>query len=140
MKIYVKLSADESVEAICSSWLMDFTPVECDSGIIKMDRLDGYSVKPNEKGVNSLIYDENAYLKAKAEKEALEAKTKAENLYQTLMKDLVLKSVTDEQALLLKPLYPVYDSSHSYEVNDRCIIDGKLHVFSTAKKWVCLEI
>lgn len=139
MEVYVKLTEDGKVDAICTSRLMDFAPVECDTGSINMDRLDGYSVKPNEKGINSLVYDENAYLKAKAEKEALEAKTKAENLYRTLMKDLVLKSATDEQALLLKPLYPVYDPTHSYEVNDRCIIDGKLHVFSTSKQWICLE-
>lgn len=139
MEVYAKLSADGKIEAICSSWLMDYVPVESDTGTIRMDRLDGYSVKPNEKGVNSLVYDENAYINAKAEKEALAMKTKAESFYQILMKDLVLKSATDEQALLLKPLYPVYDPAHSYEVNDRCLIDGKLHVFSTSKQWICLE-
>lgn len=139
MEVYVKLTTDGNIDAICSSRLIDFVPVECDTGTIKMDRLDGYSIKPNEKGISCLIYDENAYLSAKAKKYALEAMTRAENFYQTLMKDLVLKSATDEQALLLKPLYPVYDPAHTYEVNDRCIIDGKLHVYSTSKQWISLE-
>ena len=139
MELYVRINPDNSVVSVSNWQELETIPVECDSGLVKMDRIDGYKIEPNDKGGNSLVYDENAYLEAKEKKNIAEAKTKAEDLYQELSRKMVLKSATDKEALVLKPLYPLYDKTAEYEFGERCVKDGKLSFLNSAMKWISLE-
>lgn len=119
MKLFVSLDADGKVTAVCTRTSTD-TPTEAEfEGPFYPDQLDGYKLQADETGTNWLVFDIAQYRKAQEQKAAEDARQAAETVRDSLTKEAVLLTATDEQAVEMALLYPLWQAGETYKAGRR---------------------
>lgn len=94
---------------------------------INFDKLPGYEVIFTNSEY-CLVFNQEKYDAYIAEQKKEEAVLEGKELAEQLASYLVLTSATDEQAYIMRYLYPEYDpNSHSYKKDDRFIYNNKFY-------------
>lgn len=116
MKIYARVLEGGVVDAVSTIPQPDVqVEAEVETPILYLEKLKGYEVRADEEtGILFMRFDEKRYQEAVKRKEEAEAKAKAYAAMQSLMTQSVLDNATDEQALVMWPLYPVWKTGIKY--------------------------
>lgn len=128
MKVYVKINSDNSIYAYCT-YNVDggFIEVEQDDVMFNTSKLNGYYIEFKD-GKNHLIFNEekyNEYVDSQIETQDLK---NANSLQSSLLQAIVLNNVTDEQAYIMKPLYPTWNGdSVDYKKDEKVQYNNKLY-------------
>lgn len=98
-----------------------------DNPIIDMSKLIGYKIVVGEGNKKHLVFDEekyNNYLKKENEKAE---KEKANDQLNVLVKDKLLPKLSDEEAYIIRVLYPEFQIGIVYKVGERIIYKDKFY-------------
>ena len=128
--VYVKVGVDfNDILLISSGWTSETqTQVILDGDIVDFNKFKGYVAYTGDDGKNHLKFDQekyNAYIKEQQKQEAME---EAQKMQVELQQLVVLSSATDEQAFIMRYLYPEWSGeSVSYKKNDRFMYQDKFY-------------
>lgn len=116
MKIYARVLEGGVVDAVSTIPQPDVqVEAEAETPILYLEKLKGYEVRADEEtGILFMRFDEKRYQEAVKREEEAEAKAKAYAVMQLLMTQSVLDNATDEQALVMCPLYPAWQTGIKY--------------------------
>lgn len=99
-----------------------------DDPVIDLSKLDHYHLQFNsDDGNYHLILDEEHYASIVKEKEKIEAIEAGKTKEQELKTKLVLKTASDEDAHIMRYLYPVWESDMDYITGDRRLYEDLLY-------------
>lgn len=127
MIVYVELDSKNKVIALSTNKVEDINIEVRLESEIDLSSLFAYRIEYNaDFGENELVYDQNLYDKHLAEEEEEERKLKASELFNELMIENVLKTVSNAQAEILKDFYPTFKVGKDYKIGDRFSWNGKL--------------
>lgn len=127
MIVYVELDTKNRVTALSTNKVEDINIEVRLESEIDLSSLFAYRIAYNESlHENELIYDQTLYDAYIAEREEEDRKQKASQLFSELMVANVLKTVSDEQAEILKDFYPPYEIGKDYKIGDRFTWNGRL--------------
>lgn len=128
--VYIKVGVDfNDILLICSGWTSETQiQVVLDGDTVDFSKLKGYVAYAGDDGKNHLKFDQekyNAYIKEQQKQEAME---EAQKMQVELQQLVVLSSATDEQAFIMRYLYPEWSGeSVSYKKNDRFMYHNKFY-------------
>lgn len=128
MKVYVKINGDNSIYAY-STQNTDgsFIEVEQDDTMFNVTKMNGYYIEYKD-GDNHLIFNEeryNQYIDNIIEQQDIK---KGQELQAQLLQSMVLNNVTDEQAYVMKSLYPLWiGDSVEYKKDEKVQYNNKLY-------------
>lgn len=128
--VYIKVGMDfNDILLISSGWTSETqTQVVLDGDIVDFSKLKGYVAYAGDDGKNHLRFDQekyNAYIKEQQKQEAME---EAQKMQAELQQSSVLSYATDEQAFIMRYLYPEWSGeSVSYKKNDRFMYHNKFY-------------
>lgn len=129
-KVYVKIGLNlNDIECISTSWTADTqSTMILDDDVLDVSKIDGYVGYVAEDGQQHLKFDEdryNAKLKEQQKEKALED---GQKMKQELSEIAILSAATDEQAFIMRYLYPEWSSeSVKYKKNNRLIYNDKFY-------------
>lgn len=129
-KAYVKLGLDPSdVDIIATAWTVDTqTEVTLDDDTVDFTKPEGYKYYADDKGVSHIKFDEDKYDAYIKQQKQEEATAQGQALLVQLRQIAVLNSATDEQAYIMRYLYPEWSSeSVSYKKDERLIYEDKFY-------------
>lgn len=128
--VYIKVGMDfNDILLISSAWTSETqTQVVLDGDTVDFSKLKGYVAYAGDDGQNHLKFDKekyNAYIKEQQKQEAME---EAQKMQAELQQLVVLSTATDEQAFIMRYLYPEWSGeSVSYKKNDRFMYQDKFY-------------
>lgn len=128
--VYIKVGVDfNDILLISSGWTSETqTQVILDGDTVDFSKLKGYVAYAGDDGKNHLKFDQekyNAYIKEQQKQEAME---EAQKMQAELQQSSVLSYATDEQAFIMRYLYPEWSGkSVSYKKNDRFMYQDKFY-------------
>lgn len=128
--VYIKVGMDfNDILLISSGWTSETqTQVVLDGDIVDFSKLKGYVAYAGDDGKNHLKFDQekyNAYIKEQQKQEAME---EGQKMQAELQQSSVLLYATDEQAFIMRYLYPEWSAeSVSYKKNDRFMYHDKFY-------------
>lgn len=133
MKLYAQLDQnDETILNISTKSVEDImTEVVLDDETLDVSKLPGYKINPVET-VYHITFDQekyDTYLETQKQQEAVEeGKDLLKELTKQITANTILNSATDEQAYVMRYLYPEYDpNGHVYKKDDRFIHNDKFY-------------
>lgn len=128
--VYIKVGVDfNDILLISSAWTGETqTQVVLDGDTVDFSKLKGYVAYAGDDGKNHLKFDQekyNAYIKEQQKQEAME---EGQKMQAELQQSSVLSYATDEQAFIMRYLYPEWSGeSISYKKNDRFMYHDKFY-------------
>lgn len=128
--VYVKVGVDmNDIQIISSGWTADTqSQFVLDDDVVDFSKANGYVGYTSDDGENHLKFDQdkyNAYIKEQQKQEAME---EAQKMQVELQQSSVLSYATDEQAFIMRYLYPEWSGeSVSYKKNDRFMYHDKFY-------------
>ena len=128
--VYIKVGVDfNDILLISSAWTSETqTQVVLDGDTVYFSKLKGYVAYAGDDGKNHLKFDQdkyNAYIKEQQKQKAME---EAQKMQVELQQLSVLSTATDEQAFIMRYLYPEWSGeSISYNKNDRLMYNDKFY-------------
>ena len=128
--VYVKVGVDmNDIQIISSGWTSDTqSQFVLDDDVVDFSKVNGYVGYTSDDGENHLRFDQdkyNAYIKEQQKQEAME---EAKKMQVELQQSVVLSTATDEQAFIMRYLYPEWSGeSVSYKKNDRFMYHNKFY-------------
>lgn len=128
--VYVKVGVDmNDIQIISSGWTADTqSQFVLDDDVVDFSKTNGYVGYTSGDGENHLKFDQdkyNAYIKEQQKQEAME---EAQKMQSELQQSSVLSYATDEQAFIMRYLYPEWSGeSVSYKKNDRFMYQDKFY-------------
>lgn len=128
--VYIKVGVDfNDILLISSAWTSETqTQVVLDGDTVDFSKLKGYVAYAGDDGKNHLKFDQekyNAYIKEQQKQEAME---EGQKMQVELQQSAVLSAATDDQALIMRYLYPEWSGeSVSYKKNDRFMYQDKFY-------------
>lgn len=128
--VYVKVGVDmNDIQIISSGWTADTqSQFVLDDDVVDFSKVNGYVGYTSDDGENRLRFDQdkyNAYIKEQQKQEAME---EAQKMQVELQQLVVLSSATNEQAFIMRYLYPEWSGeSVSYKKNDRFMYQDKFY-------------
>ena len=128
--VYIKVGVDfNDILLISSAWTMETqTQVVLDVDTVDFSKLKGYVAYAGDDGKNHLKFDQekyNAYIKEQQKQEAMK---EGQKMQIELQQSAVLSAATDNQAFIMRYLYPEWSGeSVSYKKNDRFIYHDKFY-------------
>ena len=128
--VYVKVGVDmNDIQIISSGWTADTqSQFVLDDDVVDFSKVNGYVGYTSDDGENHLRFDQdkyNAYIKEQQKQEAME---EAQKMQAELQQSAVLSAATDEQAFIMRYLYPEWSGeSVSYKKNDRFMYQDKFY-------------
>lgn len=128
--VYVKVGVDmNDIQIISSGWTADTqSQFVLDDDVVDFSKANGYVGYTSDNGKNHLRFDQekyNAYIKEQQKQEAME---EAQKMQAELQQSSVLSIATDEQAFIMRYLYPEWSGeSVSYKKNDRFMYQDKFY-------------
>ena len=128
--VYVKVGVDmNDIQIISSGWTADTqSQFVLDDDVVDFSKVNGYVGYTSDDGENHLKFDQekyNDYIKEQQKQEAME---EAQKMQVELQQLVVLSTATDEQAFIMRYLYPEWsDESVSYKKNDRFMYHNKFY-------------
>lgn len=130
VNVYVKVGVDmNDIQIISSGWTADTqSQFVLDDDVVDFSKANGYVGYTSDDGENHLKFDQdkyNAYIKEQQKQEAME---EAKKMQVELQQSVVLSTATDEQAFIMRYLYPEwFGESVSYKKNDRFMYHDKFY-------------
>ena len=119
MKIFISLDPDGGVLAVSTQKTTDI-PIPAEfTGALYPEKLSGYRLEADNEGLNHLLFDEIRYQEIQAKEAESKALEEAEKLRDDLTRLSVMKSATDAQALIMIPLYPIWEAGTHYTKGER---------------------
>lgn len=128
--VYVKVGVDmNDIQIISSGWTEDTqSQFVLDDDVVDFSKANGYVGYTSDDGENHLRFDQdkyNAYIKEQQKQKAME---EAHKMQAELQQSSVLSYATDEQAFIMRYLYPEWSGeSVSYKKNDRFMYHNKFY-------------
>lgn len=128
--VYIKVGVDfNDILLISSAWTSETqTQVVLDGDTVDFSKLKGYVAYAGDDGKNHLKFDQekyNAYIKEQQRQEAMK---EGQKMQVELQQSAVLSAATDDQALIMRYLYPEWSGeSVSYKKNDRFMYQDKFY-------------
>lgn len=128
--VYVKVGVDmNDIQIISSGWTADTqSQFVLDDDVVDFSKANGYVGYTSDDGENHLRFDQdkyNAYIKEQQKQKAME---EAHKMQAELQQSSVLSYATDEQAFIMRYLYPEWSGeSVSYKKNDRFMYHNKFY-------------
>lgn len=128
--VYIKVGIDfNDILLISSAWTSETqTQVVLDGDTVNFSKLKGYVAYAGDDGKNHLKFDKekyNAYIKEQQKQKAME---EGQRMQAELQQSSVLSYATDEQAFIMRYLYPEWSGeSISYKKNDRFMYHNKFY-------------
>lgn len=93
---------------------------------VDVNRLEGYTIAMKD-GQAHASFDESKWQAYERKVNEEKARDMADDLAGEIALELVLKSATDEQALVMRPLYPEWQVGKAYKAGEYLQYDGKLY-------------
>lgn len=127
MKLYVSIDDNKNIATI-SKFYGDYE-ISQETLTVDFSKLEGYSLKlDTETNTYELVFDEDKYNKFINKATREESIQQAEQLRDQLIKDTVLGNATDEQAYIMRYLYPEWlGDGLEYKKDDRFIYEDKFY-------------
>lgn len=127
MKAYIELNNNIVCAYATYNVNGEFIEVEQEDSIIDFNKLQGYYIVFEDE-VNKLKFDENKYQAYLDEQKRQQAIQECEKLANELAKQSILNNATDDQAFIMRCLYPEWSGeSVSYKKNDRFMYHEKFY-------------
>ena len=128
--VYIKVGMDfNDILLISSAWTSETqTQVVLDGDTVDFSKLKGYVAYAGDDGKNHLRFDQDKYNDYIKEQQKQEAMEEAQKMQVELQQSVVLSYATDEQAFIMRYLYPEWSGeSVSYTKNDRFMYHNKFY-------------
>lgn len=127
MKLYVSIDNNKNITTI--STLYGDYEINQETLTVDFSKLEGYSLKLDaETNTYELVFNEDKYNKFINKATREESIQQAEQLRDQLIKDTVLDNATDEQAYIMRYLYPEWlGDGLEYKTGDRFIYEDKFY-------------
>ena len=114
MKIYVGLDEARNVSAL-STFATEFTKIELENEAVEtLTDLDGFYISGDK-----LMYSKELSDSKKLARKELEDKKKAEEMLENLKTKELLDGLSDDNAVLVMALFPVWETKTKYKTGDR---------------------
>lgn len=128
--VYVRIGLNlNDIECISTAWTADTqTTMILDDDVLDLSKLEGYVGYVSEDGQQHLKFDEERYNAKAKEKAKEQALVEGEQMRQELSEIAILSAATDEQAFVMRYLYPEWSGeSVKYKKDDRLLYDDKFY-------------
>lgn len=130
VNVYIKVGKDfNDISLISSGWTNETqTQAILDEDTIDFSKLKGYIAYTGDDGQNHLKFDQKKYDTYIMEQQKQEIIAEGEKMKQKLSVLSILSAATDEQAFVMRYLYPEWSGKTvSYKKNDRFIYKDKFY-------------
>ena len=130
VNVYIKVGTDfNDILLISSAWTSETqTQVVLDEDTVNFSKINGYVAYTGDAGQNHLQFSEEKYHSYINEQQKQKAVTEGEKLKKELTDVAVFSGATDEQAYVMRYLYPEWSGeSVAYKKNDRFMYGDKFY-------------
>ena len=120
--VYVKIGLDmNDIQVIASGWTADTqSQFVLDDDVLDLSKIIGYVGYVGDDGQKHLKFDQDKYDAKVKEQQKQQAIMDGEKMKQELSVQMVLDNATDEQAIVMKYLYPTWSGNGiKYKKDDR---------------------
>lgn len=126
IEVYVEM--DAAFEHVVSySTKSGLIKVIQDDPVIDMSKLQGYTLVLDETNRYHLVFDEAKYAQFEAQQQRERDIQTSCEMGNKLLTEMVLTTVSDEDAYIMRYLYPLWTPDTSYEVGDRMLYVDNLY-------------
>ncbi|WP_305150930.1 carbohydrate-binding protein [uncultured Dubosiella sp.] len=127
MQIYIEYGTGTKIKNLSTTKTEQcYAPVFFD-GPVDLEKLAGYLTYIGPDGAVHASFDPQAWEDYQAEQRELEAREQAQKMLDDLSYKTVLDTATDEQALVMRPLYPVWQVDQVYKKGAYLQYGGELY-------------